>query len=421
MRRWVVLLGICFSASSLAQAEEWPRWRGVRGDGTWRGPEIAESVPESGLTKVWEHDIGGGYAGVTVANGLAYLCDRVKEPQELERIRCYDAQSGELKWSYDYPVQYGMLDYGNGPRAAPTIHDGRLYSLGAVGHLCCLDAATGEKIWAMELIADRGGRMSTWGYSASPFIVDDNVIVLTGADQNKSVVAFDQQSGEVCWSSLSDEAGYATPMVIEHNGARQLICWTPSHIRSLDPTDGRLFWSVPYEVQYGVSIATPIFQEGIVFVAGYWDGSKAIQLGQTPRDASLLWEDKRLLRGLMSQPLYRDGYVYLLDKQYGVTCFELKSGKKRWDDGNQLTPRGRNPQASLVWLNDSDRILALNADGQLVLAQLSPEGYKEFWRTPIIGETWAHPAYAGTRVFARSDTKLVCYELPIAESSNEQE
>jgi outer membrane protein assembly factor BamB len=113
----------------------------------------------------------------------------------------------------------------------------------------------------------------------------------------------------------------------------------------------------------------------------------------------------------MSQPLYRDGHAYLLDKQYGLTCFDFKTGKKLWDDGNRLTPRGRNPQATLVWTGDGDRVLALNADGELIRAALTPEGYRELSRTKIIGETWAHPAYAWGHVFARSDEELIAVRL----------
>jgi outer membrane protein assembly factor BamB len=113
----------------------------------------------------------------------------------------------------------------------------------------------------------------------------------------------------------------------------------------------------------------------------------------------------------MSQPLYKDGLVYLLDKQYGITCFELATGKKLWDDKNTLTPRGRNPQASLVWLGNSDRILALNAEGELVLTKCDKSGLSELSRTKIIGPTWAHPAFSGQRVYARSDSKIVCVRL----------
>ena len=160
---------------------------------------------------------------------------------------------------------------------------------------------------------------------------------------------------------------------------------------------------MPYEITYGVAIAEPICREGLVLVCGYWNGSKAIRLGSQPQQAELAWEENKFLRGLMSQPLYRDGYVYLLDKQYGLTCFELTTSKKLWDDDNQMTPRGRNPHASLVWLGDVDRAITLNSEGDLVLARLNVTGYHEQPRTNIIGFTWAHPAFAGSRVYACSD------------------
>jgi hypothetical protein len=116
----------------------------------------------------------------------------------------------------------------------------------------------------------------------------------------------------------------------------------------------------------------------------------------------------------MSQPLCRDGYVYLLTKNRGLVCFEMATGKILWDDNNKMTPRGRNPQATLVWLNDNDRAIVLNSNGELLLVRLNPKGYEEQSRTKIIGETWSHPAYAGNKVYARSDSELVCVELPAA-------
>ena len=166
---------------------------------------------------------------------------------------------------------------------------------------------------------------------------------------------------------------------------------------------------------YGTAIATPIFRENIVFVSGYWEGAQAIRLGTKPGDAKLLWKDRRNLRGLMSQPLYRNGYAYLLDKRHGLTCFELKTGKKLWDDDNRMTPKGRNPQATMVWLGRTDRAIILNSDGELILARLTPKGYTEQSRAKIIGNTWAHPAYAWGRVFARSNSELVCVSLLVAE------
>jgi len=410
-------------------ASDWPQWRGPTGDGMWVGaPKISADWPEDGLPVVWRVEVGGGYAGVTVADGRVFLFDRHVErgpgdpkngrPQgpilsERERLLCLDAETGRELWEFAYPETYGDLDYGNGPRAAPTVAGDLILTLGAFGKLHCLRVADGSTVWSKDLVKDFGGRPPTWGYSASPLVRDDGVVVVSGGDNDRSVLSLERSSGKLQWGSLSDKAGYTLPVAVQRDRHTQLVCWTPSHVRGIDARDGRALWEYPYEITYGVSIATPIIHDGIVLVCGYWHGSRAIQLGERSTDATLKWEEDRYLRGLMSQPLYRDGHVYLLDKQYGLTCFELATGTKLWDDGNTLTPRGRNPQASFVWLNDEDRILALNAEGELVLARINPQGYSEEARAKIIGPTWAHPGFSGRYVFARSDTELVCIELPL--------
>jgi outer membrane protein assembly factor BamB len=416
----VLLLGFVLSA----HAEDWPRWRGPRADGTWVGPALPDQWPEGGLRRLWRRDIGGGYAGIVVANGRVVTMDRRTEPDEVERVLCFDSASGRTLWEHQYPVAYGKLDYGNGPRAAPTIFDERVYTLGALGQVCCLAAATGELAWSCDMAARFGARLPEWGFAASPVIFEDLVIIHAGGEPDASLVAFDRRSGDVVWASLPDAAGYATPIIAEHRGQPVLICWTPENVHGLDPRTGKVHWSVPYKVTYGVAIATPIFQEDTVFVSGYWEGSKAIRLGREPHEHELAWEENRWLRGLMSQPLYRDRHAYLLDKQHGLVCFELQTGKKVWDDGNQMTPRGRNPHASLVWLDaaaavgrpNSDRVIILNSDGDLILAHISPAGYRELSRTRLIAPTekspiWAHPAYAGSCVYARSDSEIVCFSL----------
>jgi len=392
--------------------EDWPRWRGPRGDGTWRGPKLPAAWPEEGLQRVWRREIGGGYGGIAVAQGHVYVMDRRREPEDVERVLCFDATDGERVWSHRYPADYGDVSYDNGPRTTPTIFQGRVYTLGAVGLLCCFEATSGQLVWSRDLVRDYRARVPIWGLSASPVISDDLLIVHVGGEPDACFVAFDQHTGEERWSNLPDPAGYATPILVEHGGQRQLIAWTPTNVRGLDPPTGELLWTVPFEVNFGTSIANPIFQEGLVLVSSYYDGSQAIRLGNDGKSADVVWHDRRNLRGLMMQPLYRDGYAYLVDKRHGLTCFELATGKTVWDDDNRMTPKGRNPQATMVWLGDEDRALALNSDGDLIQIRLNPEGYLETSRANIIGRTWAHPAYSGNCVYARSDTEIVCLLLP---------
>jgi len=410
MRRYICVL-IVSLISVDASGEDWPRWRGPRGDGTWNAPKLPATFPPDGPRRVWRREIGGGYAGVVVADGRVITMDRPTEPPERERVLCFDHDTGRTIWTHTYPAEYGDMAYDNGPRAAPTMFDSRVYTLGAVGHLYCLDAATGRAIWSRDTVRQDHARVPEWGYAASPLIDGDHVIVHVAATPNGCLLTLDRGTGKEVWRALDDPAGYATPVLIEHHGVRQLIAWTPENVHGLAPDNGKLLWSVPYKSTYNVSIATPIFRDNVLLVSGYWEGTKAIRLGPAPSDATVVWENNRHLRGLMSQPLYRNGYVYLLDKRDGLVCFDLKTGRKQWDDGNRLTPKDRNPQASLVWLNDDDRAMALNAEGELILFRLNPTGYYEQTRARIIGPTWSNPAYAGDRVYARDDHALVCVSL----------
>ena len=173
---------------------------------------------------------------------------------------------------------------------------------------------------------------------------------------------------------------------------------------------------MPYKIKYGVSIAMPIFHDETVLVCGYWHGSRAIKLGKNPTDARLLWQDEENIRGLMAQPLYRDGLVYLIDRSNGLSCFELTTGKRLWNDADNhtVTPADKNPQSTMIWAMDgkrNDRALILNANGELLSITLDREGFKIHSRAQVIGKTWAHPAYARGHIFARSDREIVCLKL----------
>ena len=391
---------------------DWPRFRGPEADGTWRCTGLPLVIDDP--NRIWKVEGGGGYSGITVAGGRLYTMDR-PAGKDRERVRCLDAASGELVWEHEYPADYGGLDYGSGPRASVTIDDGRAYSLGAVGHVFCFDAMTGKVLWAKDGEGELAARRPTWGFASSPVIWKETVIYQLGIEGG-GYIAFDRKSGEERWRGSDDPAGYATPVFCKPGGKDLMLAWTPEHIRGMSPDTGEVLWSIPYKIQYGVSIAMPIFHEAIVLVCGYWHGSKAVRLGADGASAALAWEEEESIRGLMAQPLYRDGLVYLLDRTNGLSCFELATGTRLWDDaeGHTVTPSGRNPQATLVWVEDGerrDRVLILNANGELLSVTLGREGFKIHSRAQITGRTWAHPAYSEGKIFARTDKEIVCWEL----------
>lgn len=405
MKIWPILLMLSLSI----QAADWPRWRGETADGGWNPKGVPADLAEQQPQEMWQVDIGGGYGGVTVSQGRVYLLDWPREPVDIERILCYAAEDGQLLWSHQWPAVYGRMDYGNGPRSSVTVADGKAYVLGAVGMAACLDAAQGKVIWQVDMVREHGAMVPTWGFAASPVLDADRVLLHVGAQPDGSVIALNKESGKRVWRGGQDPAGYSTPEIITHEGVRQLIAWGPENIQSLNPETGILLWTYPYEVTYGVSIAQPLYRDGVLLISGYWHGTKALRPDAKP---TLVWENEKEMCGLMSSPLYKDGVVFLLDKNKGLQGIELATGKILWSDANTLTPKDRNPQMSLVWLRQADGLVALlNASGELVYARLTATGFEELARHQIIGKTWAHPAFVDNRIYARSDTSLVAWRL----------
>ena len=405
------LLCLALLAAASASASDWPRWRGPTGDGRWNPSGVPADVARQEPERLWTTEVGGGYSGITIANGRVHLMDRPKG-EAIERLLCFDAATGKSLWTHSWPADYGRMEYANGPRASVTLHAGRAYSLGATGMACCLDAATGAVIWQVDTVREHGARVPTWGFAASPVIDGPRVLLHVGAEPNGSVLALDRTSGALVWRGGPDRAGYCTPELINHHGTRQLILWGPELIQGLNPDTGATLWTWPYKITYGVSIAQPWYHDGILVVSGYWHGTKALRLGDTPGKVDLAWENEKDMCGLMSAPLFKDGLLFLLDKNKGLQCFEHATGRLRWSDANTLTPKDRNPQMTLAWLKESEGLAALlNASGELVYVRLGPDGFEELARHQIIGKTWAHPAFAGNRVFARSDSELAAWRL----------
>ena len=409
MRRFIALL--CFASTAIAQDDaEWPRWRGPTGDGFWQPKGLPTDFAEREPEQQWKLPVGKGYGGVTIAAGRVYLMDRQTAPHEMERVLCLDLKDGTLVWQHTWPVTYGeMGGYATGPRASVTISEGKAWALGATGMAWCFDAATGKVLWQRDTVKELQARVPQWGFAASPFLWQGKVLLHVGAENNGSVIALDQHTGQEVWRGGSDPAGYCTPEIIEHNGQKQLIQWGPEHVQSLNPDNGQTLWTYPYKITYGVSIAQPIYRDGLLMVSGYWHGTKVLVPDAKP---TLVWEEEKKLCGLMSAPLFKDGKVYLLDKHEGLSCFELKTGKIHWQDGNQLTPKDRNPQMSLVWLDQAQDLVALlNASGELIYAKLKADGAEVLARHQVIGKTWAHPAFTNGRIVARSDTEVTAWKL----------
>jgi outer membrane protein assembly factor BamB len=276
--------------------------------------------------------------------------------------------------------------------------------------LHCLDAATGKVLWSRDTTRDFQGRVPTWGHACSPLIDGEQLIVQVGGLPDACLVALDAATGKEIWHSLPDRPGYCSPALVATRRGRLLLYWTPEHVVGLEPQTGKVRWKVPFEgITYDVSISDVVFADGVLLASNYWSGSKALRLDEDGDHPEVAWEGKQLSL-LMSTPLIRGSHAYALDRHRGLKCLEMRTGKVLWQD-EHVTPRGSNPQASLVWADHSSRVLILNERGELLLAELTPQGCRVRGKAAILGPTWAHPAYADGCAFARNDEEIVCVPL----------
>ena len=213
------LLLLSLSATT-GRGDEWPQWRGPHRDGVWHETGIVEKFESDQIEPLWRQPVGSGYSGPTVAEGNVYVTDRLVEPQQVERVHCFDWNLGTKLWTRSYPCEY-TISYEAGPRASVTVEDGRAFALGAMGHLHCLDAASGQVLWKHDLDAEfkisADKRMPIWGIAGSPLIYEDLVIVPIGAEK-ASLVAFNKKFGDLVWQALDDRAQYSAPILIEQAG-----------------------------------------------------------------------------------------------------------------------------------------------------------------------------------------------------------
>ncbi|NLY02480.1 MAG: PQQ-binding-like beta-propeller repeat protein [Rhodopirellula sp.] len=408
-------------------ADEWPQWRGPNRDGVWAETGIVDRFESPRIALKWRVPISAGYSGPTVANGRVYVTDRITEPEEFERVHCFDWQSGEPIWSHRYECPYGKIGYKAGPRASVLIEAERAYSLGAAGHLFCFDAADGTIRWSRDLASEYKIRMPIWGIAASPVIEDDLLIVQIGGEGDACVCALDKISGEERWKALPDDASYSAPIVIDQAGRRVLVCFTADRIVGLDPRSGRLYWEYPMPWEkWPIGISTPVLHENLLLVSDSHQGSVLLKLATDGPTAEKVWHCRKdsvpkggALHCLISTPMIDGQHIYGADGRGILRCLRLATGEQLWDDKTAVP---ENNWATIHLIRNGDHTWMFNERGELIIARLTPDGFQELSRARLLdpttaqlrrrdGVTWSHPAFAYRHVFARNDEELVCADL----------
>ena len=423
-QNWISVALLALLACS-ALGDDWPQWRGPSRDGVWRETGIIEKFDGPEIPIRWRAKVSSGYSGPTVADGRVYVSDRVAQPKQMERVLCFDARTGAPVWAHAYDCTYRKVSYPAGPRASITLHDGRAYSLGTMGHLFCLDSATGHVRWHKDTNAEYKTRIPVWGIASAPLIERDLVIVQIGGRANACLVAFDRRTGEEKWRALSDRCSYSTPIVIEQAGQRVLVCWTGDSVAGLNPLSGEVHWQHPFPPVHGViGVATPVADHGRLFVSNFYEGSLMLRLASDKLAVEQVWKRKGAserqtdsLHALITTPILDGDYVYGVDSYGELRCLDARNGDRIWES-LEATPKIR--WGTIHFVRNRDKVWMLNEQGELLISRLSPQGFEEISRAKLIrptkkqharGVCWSHPAFANRHVFARNDEELVCASL----------
>lgn len=436
---WYYLATIVLLAgTSTGRGDDWPQWLGPQRDSVWRETGLVEKFPEGEPVFKWRVPINGGYAGPAVADDRVYVTDyeapgdRSGDPARRdklkgkERVLCYDVANGKPLWKHEYDCAYS-ISYPAGPRCTPTIHEGKVYTLGAMGDLYCLSADTGKVLWSRDFKKDYGAPAPVWGFCGHPLVVGQRLICLVGGEGSVAV-AFDKDTGKELWKALSArEIGYAPPTLIEVDGKPQVVIWHAESINGLDPETGKVFWSVPLEPSFGMSIAQPRLLGHQLYASGMGSKGALLKLaaeGDKTPTAEVVW------RGKNTNSLYSSNSTPFLEGEmmYGIDCtagalrgVKLETGERVWESSKPVPGKPRRSHGTAFLVKQADRFFLMSETGDLIIAKLTPEGYDEISRMHLLEPTsqafgrdvvWSHPAFAHKCIFARNDKELVC--LPLA-------
>jgi outer membrane protein assembly factor BamB len=379
------------------------------------------------ITPKWSVPVSAGYSGPTVSDQRVYVTDRTTKPAR-ERVHCYNANTGELIWSFNYDCDYYGVGYPAGPRASVVIDEDRAYSLGTMGHLFCFDKATGKVLWKKDLNIEYEIRMPIWGIAAAPLIYGKSVILNIGGSNNACVVALDKLTGMELWRNLEDDASYVAPILIKQAAKDVLVVWSGQNVVGMNPENGTVYWIEEFEQKKMViNIATPVVENNYLFVSSFYDGSMLLKLDEEKLEVKMVWRrqgkserNTDALHCIMSTPVILGDYIYGVDSYGELRCLDLHTGDRIWED---LTAVKKARWANIYFVQNGDIMYMFNEQGELLTANLSAEGFHEISRAKLIeptheqlnrsgeGVTWAHPAFAYKHVFVRSDKELICADL----------
>lgn len=404
-----LLAGTLLLGTSGALGADWPEWR---------GPKRIDHSPDTGLLKTWpaegpkrvwlNEDVGLGYSGYSIVGDRLFTMG-LRGDQEF--LIALDAKTGRPVWETPAGAKYPN-NWGDGPRATPTVDGAFVYSMGGQGTLICAQVADGKKVWEKSMSGDLGGKIQNWGYTESVLVSGDLIICTPGGSQG-TMAALKKSNGEVAWrtTDLTDAAQYSSPILVQHAGKPQIIQLVEKRFFGVDPANGKVLWKQDFPPGRVAVIPTPIYRDGQVYVtAGYGAGCASIKIG-TDQSVTELYANK-VMKNHHGGVILVGDHLYGHSDQVGWVCQDFKTGAEVWASKSLGKGAIHYADGMLYCLDEGT--------GDVALVEATPKAWTEKGRFKLNPQTtkraregriWTHPVVVNGRLYLRDQELLFCYDV----------
>ncbi|MBL9118079.1 MAG: PQQ-binding-like beta-propeller repeat protein [Verrucomicrobiaceae bacterium] len=386
----LLCLAATLTLSATLSAADWPHWRGISRTGI-TDEKVSTTWPSDGPKRLWSGNVGVGFSGFAVAGGKAIT---IGNTDDKDVVTAFDVSSGKVAWTFEYDAELDPKYFEGGPTSSPTIHEGHVYILGRQGQFHKLALDTGKAVWSVNLAEETGARVPDWGFTGSPFILRDKIILNVGSHGT----CVELGSGKVVWKSAEEPAaGYSTPLPLADG---TLAFSNSDEYFALDAASGKVKWTHAWATRYGVNAADPVIVSPteLVIATGYNKGSTRIDISAAPTP-KMVWQNRNL-RSQMNPALFISGMLFGVDgdesSKPAVNCVDALSGEVKWTEKSVGA-------ATMIGVDGGKQIVLLSDKGELHVLKATSESFDSLASAQVLsGRCWTAPVLANGCLLLRN-------------------